>query len=210
MDGTVSGADSLGDALTYQKDLTQLLSKGGFKLHKWASNSPDLLSHLPSSYLKLTSLSLAGTEYLKILGLQWNPLTDTFSYKISTLEKICTKRTLLSELARVFDPLGFAFPLTIKLKLLIQLIWSLGIDWDSSLPGYIYNTWLKFRYKLPVLSSLHILRHIVSYRYKSCEIHAFCDVSEKAYATVINLRSAINSEENAIERLLCSKSRVAP
>lgn len=94
VDDIVSGENSVEDALKYQNDLIQLLSKGGFELHKWASNSPELLSHLPSSRLKLTPLSLDDTVSLKILGLQWNPHTDTFSYKISTQVLHKTNTTL--------------------------------------------------------------------------------------------------------------------
>ncbi|KAJ8966582.1 hypothetical protein NQ314_003447 [Rhamnusium bicolor] len=84
----------------------KLLQEGGFELRKWASNESFLLSKLPSSHLILNSLAFDKDESLKILGLRWDPLTDTFSLKVQPLERSCTKRSILSDLARVFDALG--------------------------------------------------------------------------------------------------------
>ena len=33
----------------------------------------------------------------------------------------------------IFDPLGFIFPLTIKARILMQDIWSSGINWNDPL-----------------------------------------------------------------------------
>jgi hypothetical protein len=57
---------------------------------------------------------------IKILGLQWLPSPDTFSFKVNLKDRACTKRNILSEVARIFDPLGFLAPLTFFAKHLIQ------------------------------------------------------------------------------------------
>ena len=44
-------------------------------------------------------------------------------------------RTVLSIIARVFDPLGILAPFVIKLKILLQNLWKYGISWDESVPS---------------------------------------------------------------------------
>ena len=42
-----------------------------------------------------------------------------------------TKRSVLSLLARVFDPMGFVLPFTVNARHLFQDIWRLGLDWQA-------------------------------------------------------------------------------
>ena len=48
----------------------------------------------------------------RTLGLQWNSSNDQFVYSVSRLEERerFTKRFMLSDLSRVFDPLGALAP----------------------------------------------------------------------------------------------------
>ncbi|KAJ8974436.1 hypothetical protein NQ317_014481 [Molorchus minor] len=107
--------------------LIKILHKGGFELRKWASNHEGLLSHLPTSLLhaELLCLDFNADIPIKVLGLKWHPSLDIFTYNVGFSDRPCTKRTILSELARIFDPLGFLTPLTLFAKLLLQQLWSL-------------------------------------------------------------------------------------
>lgn len=58
----------------------------------------------------------------RILGLQWNSSTDCFRINPKD-ELIVTKRALLSEIAKVFDPLGWLTSITISLKIIFQKTW---------------------------------------------------------------------------------------
>ena len=42
-----------------------------------------------------------------------------------------TKRNVTSDVAKVFDALGFLSPATIKMKILLQRLWELKIAWDD-------------------------------------------------------------------------------
>ena len=39
--------------------------------------------------------------------------------------------TILSKVAGVFDPLGLASPFTIRAKILLQDMWTKGLNWDE-------------------------------------------------------------------------------
>ncbi|XP_058449083.1 uncharacterized protein LOC131429050 [Malaya genurostris] len=49
VDDLLSGANTVDEALALQNEFIQMLSSGGFKLHKWASNHPELLQSVPNA-----------------------------------------------------------------------------------------------------------------------------------------------------------------
>lgn len=211
MDDIVSGSQSLESALSLQNELICLLKKGGFELRKWASNTPQLLSHLSEDLLQNNSLALDFEEnpVIKILGLQWHPMTDSFSYSVQPFERECTKRTLLSELARIYDPLGFLAPLTFFSKLLIQQLWTLGLSWDEKPPQEVINHWTQYKKELLVFKDFQLPRRIICDNILACDLHGFCDSSSRGFASVVYFR--VLSPDNYIKTfLICAKSKVAP
>lgn len=210
VDDIVTGCPSVEDAISLQKELSNLLKSGGFELHKWATNKPEVLSHLSQSLINPASLSLDNDETTKILGLRWQPASDSFSYKITPIEKSCSKRHMLSELARIFDPLGFLTPVTFSIKYLIQKLWIQGLNWDDEPPADIVRVWNRYKCELSLLSEFHLPRYIALNETNdyTVELHAFADASDRGYASVIYLRACYNNTYSTY--LVCSKSRVAP
>lgn len=88
-------------------DLIALFKSGGFDLVKWASNSPELLHQLPVSHRASIEFD-NDTGTLKILGLKWLPVSDTFSFSVTDSSIGSTKRVILSTIARLFDVLGLS------------------------------------------------------------------------------------------------------
>ncbi|KAJ8914927.1 hypothetical protein NQ315_016081 [Exocentrus adspersus] len=161
-DDIVSGSDSLENAIRARNELIQLCNRGGFELRKWTSNNKYFLQDLPEE--KVYSESFSFTEdcnaMLKIFGLQWRPVVDCFSYKIETdVDPICTKRHILSNIARIYDPLG--------------------LDWDERPPVLICEKWKEFLLDLPRLSEISLPRRLVINDYDYCELHGFSNASEK-------------------------------
>lgn len=62
-------------------------------------------------------------------------MIDEFLFNVIGLpERIrLTKRTLLSDIHKVFDPLGFFAPVLIKGKIFLQQLWQLKTEWDTAL-----------------------------------------------------------------------------
>ncbi|XP_049866257.1 uncharacterized protein LOC126366956 [Pectinophora gossypiella] len=211
IDDIVTGCDTLETALQAKSEVIDLLRRGKFELRKWASNSPKLLADLPPEHCLTAPVTLDIKENptLKVLGLKWDPLRDCFFFAVTPQVQKCTKRNILSELARIYDPLGFLSPLTIIAKILVQRLWILGVGWDEEPPEDIVNFWYRYFDELPLLRSLQIPRCVTVKRIQSCEIHGFSDSSETGYGAVIYLRT-IDADENIQVFFVCSKGRVAP
>ena len=65
-----------------------------------------------------------------------------------------TKRKLLSEVARIYDPVGFAAAFIIRLKIGLQELWQIGIDWDDEIPEELQNEWIQFFKEMKELNSI--------------------------------------------------------
>ncbi|KAL0830470.1 hypothetical protein ABMA28_002635 [Loxostege sticticalis] len=211
VDDIVTGCEDLTTALEAKSQIVKLFELGHFELRKWASNTPGLLSVLSQEECLLDSKSFSDEQYptLKVLGLKWNPVSDSFLFDVSSSNRSCTKRVILSEIAKIFDPLGFLSPLTTQVKCLLQRLWILGISWDESPPDVIINVWKSFCDQLPAISELSIPRRLTFDSAISYELHGFCDSSELAYGAVIYLR-ILCADGSIHTRLLCAKARVAP
>jgi len=81
-----------------------------------------------------------------------------------------SKRAILSEVARIYDPLGLLSPVTNDLKRLMKYLWLVEVGWDEEAA----TTWNKYHQELPVLATLKIPR-LVTHTRTSYELHGFSD-----------------------------------
>lgn len=212
VDDCLSGANDITTAQEMQRQTTALLKEAGFKLRKWSSNNNRLLTDIPVEDQEVNlDLDQSSTQTIKTLGLIWLPKSDELCGRanISSITKI-TKRTVSSDLARIFDPLGLFGPVTVKAKIFMQQLWELKVDWDEELPAQLQQQWEQFRNDLKVLNHIKTLRHVFRGRAPTrIQIHTFVDSSEKAYGAAVYVR-ALNKDKTINVQLLCAKSRIAP
>ena len=100
----------------------QLCMAGGFPLQKWNSKSQELLNHLSLSSNNNTSIVELDFCRIKILGFCWQLNTNVFKFisVLSSVRIMSTKRSVLSEIAQLYDPLGLIAPVVIRAKIFIQ------------------------------------------------------------------------------------------
>lgn len=159
---------------------------GGFQIRKWSSNHKEVTDCLQEGARELGH-SIEST--LKTLGVLWCPKLDHLSIKVAlTSNQVSTKRTLLSEVAKLFDPLGWIAPAIIAMKILLQKLWLAGLSWDETLPNSIQHVWDEFYFQLPAIEHIRIDRWLNTSENASFELHGFSDASECAYAAAIYLR----------------------
>ena len=84
-------------------------------------------------------------EFVKVLEVEWNASLDSFRSTISSLApvKALTKRKLVSDIARLFDVLGWCSPTIIKPKIMLQRLWEDKAGWDEPVSHLIHETWEK-------------------------------------------------------------------
>ncbi|XP_076301442.1 uncharacterized protein LOC143219323 [Lasioglossum baleicum] len=125
VDDCVFGADDPNRARQTRDQVTALLKAGGFTLRKWASNDSALIEDIdPTDHGLAVSKPLSPDDNLKVLGIIWNPETDSFRFEVQITHDLpTTKREVLSTIARFYDPLGWAAPVVIVAKIMMQRLW---------------------------------------------------------------------------------------
>ncbi|XP_050555621.1 uncharacterized protein LOC118273288 [Spodoptera frugiperda] len=215
MDDLMTGCQTIEEGVEIYKQISELLKRGGFPLQKWASNNKELLrliedgQQIPQTQ---GNMELKTDAISKILGLTWDKDNDEFVYiiQLNELDLPVTKRKVISDIARLFDPLGWLAPIIITAKVFIQRIWMTGIEWDAQLPAPLLKEWLDFRKNLCNLVKFRLPRWINSSKEnRVLELHGFSDASNVAYAAVVYVR-IIDREGQIHTTLVTSKTRVAP
>ncbi|XP_018403196.1 PREDICTED: uncharacterized protein LOC108780100 [Cyphomyrmex costatus] len=209
VDDMLTGADTIAELKSIRDETIHLLKLGAFELSKWATNCPDLLG-VSNHECKPIAIDHNSADS-RILGMQWNQYLDTFQFLCNTESEpqIVSKRIILSDHAKLFDPLGLLGPVIVVAKLILQDLWQLSIQWDESVPPNICTRWVAFKAQLGALNHLKIPRYIKPDAHQFVQVHGFCDASERAFGAYIYIRTQFGCNEYHSE-LLCSKSRVAP
>jgi len=91
-------------------------------------------------------MEIKESDTLKSFGLYWKLYGGNFHFNITigSQQTKSTKRTLHSDLNKIFDSFGFLTPALLKGKISVQKIWALKIDWDNSLSSEHQEKWNKF------------------------------------------------------------------
>ena len=176
------------------------MKQGGFCLHSWNSNNQELQTIMR----KDDGLASHGNNYEKVLGLKYFMESDCVQLSDSTLDPSTnTKRSILSQISKVFDPLGLFLPVATKGKILMRELWSLKLSWDEPVPENLQREWNKHCSDLSQLSSIPLPRSCAN-QDSNNSLCIFCDASKSSYGF------AIYNVCNGSSQLMFAKSRVAP
>jgi len=80
-------------------------------------------------------LMLTENDAVSTLGVMWQPSTDSFRFSMKPWfpPERMTRRTLLSDINSIYDPMGLVTPVLIKGKIFVQQLWSFKLGWDDTL-----------------------------------------------------------------------------
>ena len=216
VDDCLKSFPSVSDAIAHVNHLQALLSRGGFRLTKWVSNSRGVLQAIPklelSTEFRRLDLSKDEMPAQRALGMQWCVETDTFTFNIGIKPRQPTRRGILSVVSSVFDPLGFAAPFVLSAKQILQDLCRIKLGWDDEIPPEHLSSWVKWLDDLPKLSSFSVNRSVLPEGFGPVvlsQLHHFSDASEAAYGSVSYLRMR-NAEGRVHCAFLFAKSRLAP
>ncbi|GBN23244.1 hypothetical protein AVEN_1015-1 [Araneus ventricosus] len=218
VDDIIGGHQNTEDAYRTSTECMHIFREAGMTLHKWQTNGEEL----QKLWVKEDMVSGDSSQVVepsdlpfKVLG---NKREDSVYFDVQNLVtflsgRVHSKRCLLQAIGRIFDPVGFLGPFVLRVKLLMQEIWKLSLDWDDDLLECLSLAWNRWCNEVPGLGELEISRYLFSNMFDvgitKIELHCFSDASQKAYATVAYLRILFNGERIRTV-FVASKTRVAP
>lgn len=215
MDDVLTGFDDVKSAIAAHEQLQQVMTKGGFELQKWSSNSTEFMTTIqPEKRETSATLDMNRKNSIKALGIIWEMDKDNLKVTQKQMDpnstETITKRTVLSQIASLFDPLGWLAPAIIVAKIFMQQLWLAKFDWDEELPHDVRDEWIRYQEDLPVLSEIEIDRWIGCSPDSLVELHGFSDASEVGYSAVVYTRTSYNDGSPCKMTLITAKTKVAP
>uniref|UniRef100_A0ABD2W4M7 Peptidase aspartic putative domain-containing protein n=1 Tax=Trichogramma kaykai TaxID=54128 RepID=A0ABD2W4M7_9HYME len=155
VDDLLTGADSLSEVINIRDEVIALLRRGGFDIRQWSSNHHHALDNIEAKFVDLDCV-VDTSAILKTLGVVWNSQADELLFKVEEIDVSAkvTKRIILSNISKIFDPLGLIGPIILQAKRLIQECWKAKLDWDESVPQEIYTYWKTIITQLPLIRKL--------------------------------------------------------
>lgn len=97
------------------------------------------------------------------------------------------KRDILSEIPKIFDPLGLLSTIVIKAKMLIHSIWVQSLGWNDKVPVEISQSWSAIAKTFDRIATLQIPRPLRLGHTGIYTLVGFIDSSNKPYAACVYL-----------------------
>ena len=203
VDNIISGCCSEEAIFQYYKEATSIMSEASFHLRSWASNSQKLQTIAKADGV------LDSNTTVNLLGLKWNTCTDTIAIASRQLkpkgDTPVTKRSILQGTSKLYDPLGWLTPITIRARILMQELWKKQVTWDDPLDHDFQSRWQQVTTDLEEATKIVLTcKYFPLSSDKPICLHVFADASTKAYGAVAYLQSAGNVA------FVMAKSRVSP
>ena len=221
VDSVSSGATELA------RDAESVLRSGGFEIKCWQMSGETGSANGAASELK------GEGECTGVLGVVWNHIHDTMSYKVSlnfskrrrgaktepdigrdqipeAIPHHLTRRIVLQQVMAIFDPMGLVSSFTLIAKVYLRETWRLKLDWDDPLPGHMHQKWVEYfttMFQMEYLSFPRCLRpeNAVGPPW----LLILSDGSDTAYGCAAYVRWRCQ-DGSIILRLVMAKSRIAP
>ena len=147
MDDIFNSVPTKEEARNQTRDIGSVTDTGGFGVEGWMSNKVETLD-VPKGEQK-PAMFLQGGSVEKVLCMVWDSSTDTFSFTVKSHLLDCqepiqlSKRKVLGQIARIYDPIGFASAFIISTKIALQALWKRAISWDEEVLPELSERWKK-------------------------------------------------------------------
>ncbi|KAL3087919.1 hypothetical protein niasHT_029843 [Heterodera trifolii] len=184
--------------------LKTVFQDAGMNVREFVSNDWSEIEKLPEA-------DRGKKEETKLLGVGWNLEFDKLTVKLAQFPKEgkITRRTILSQIAKSFDPLGIVSPIILKGKLLRQSVEQNGkLKWDTIVDQKLASPWMKLMKSWDAKTLSFSRRYFDATEVHNYELHGFSDASEMGLGCAIYLRASTN--EGAQTQLAFAKSLVVP
>ena len=230
VDDLVHSTSTKQEALKLAKSTTEVLKSVGFVIKHWLFSG----ECGPRDTLDAGIDPLGDPSYrTQVLGIYWEPFSDqivtetklNFSSKKkgvytmpdllveqipAGIPNILTRRSVLEQTMKLYDPLGFYCAFTLKAKCLLRETWTSELSWDTPLPEELAQRWVVYFTELFELSHLRYDRSLTPVNAVGDPILIiFSDASDIAYGFAAYIRWQLDDGKYWC-CLIMAKSRIAP
>ena len=198
VDDHVGGANSVVEVLTLQRKLSERMQTGGFELHKWKSNSREVMLELQKEgIITFNPDSKLIQETPKVLGLAWNSQKDILSLDMLPTIRESSKR------------LNLIGPSVAQGKVAFQQACKEAHNWNSEVSIEVQEKWQEWEPGIIKESQIGIPRCITPVQDGiQHNLHAFADSSKDAYCAAIFLVCKLHHQ--VYSNIVAGKTRLSP
>ena len=220
VDDSVSSFDTFEETQAVASAMVEVLSFGGAAIKDFAFSS------VPPS----EKLSTDGHQ-VGVLGYSWATVTEDLFLAVrptvlgrgraarrhvedeeelwGALKQTFTKRTLQGQLARIYDPLGLATPITARIKLDLAEVVELKTDWDEKLPDRLLPKWVDTLIRIQRLRKIAFPRSVMPDCPRSTGLQLIVSVDASKDVAVAAVHARVPLSEGGYScRLLVAKSKL--
>ncbi|XP_036347027.1 uncharacterized protein LOC118756368, partial [Rhagoletis pomonella] len=222
VDDLVVSFNSADEAVAVTNEAIKINAAAGFKLRNFVSNNKFVERTLNGQGFTADNDIIRMERQAtmeKVLGMYWNTVKDglEFHFKFHRIGRDVldgtrspTKRELLGIAMSMYNPFGLLANVTVGLKLLLQSLWKLRVQWDEKIPYQLEEQWSKWWRSIQSAKRLSVPRCYSAMLpvADDIQLHIFVDASSCAYAAVAYLR--VRRANKIDVTLVCAKSRCAP
>ena len=195
VDIIMQAGGQMADLEKFKRESKVIFDSAKFLIHKWESN----IRSSEDNNIKNPSV---------IFGYVWDKKQETLEIQAPEmpLNEPATKRSILRQLGRVYDPLGILSPTIAEGKHIYREASEEKKGWDSEVSSSLKEQWIKWNKQL---KNVKVPRSLVgnSSEVKAIELHLFADASNLACSAVTI--AVIEQSSGTVKRLLTSKSRIS-
>ena len=138
MNHCFEATDDIDTAVKSIEDIRQVLKQGSFNLRKWITTDHRSLQTIPEEHISITVDEIEDPKIFKRnLGISWRVSNDTLSFTTDKLHELAqkkpTQRNLRRAASSIFDAIGIAASITIRIRIIQQAILRKVMKWDDQI-----------------------------------------------------------------------------
>ena len=169
VDNLMHGGEDVEDLVKFKEESSTILESGKFPVHKWESNVAALESEgMPNP--------------TKFMGHKWDKHEETLEVTVPSYQddELVTKRSVLSHLGRIYDPLGIISPTLAEGKRIYREVCEEKRGWNTEVSPKLKYQWLKWTNQLRNVKVPRSINKSIR-RMKTVHQHIFADANTLAY-----------------------------
>ena len=183
VDNLVTTSNDVQELINVYHESVSRFGQVGFDLRSCNTNNSELRALMKQECNYITH----NNQYDKVLGYRYDADIDIIKLSKSKLDSIAkSKRAVLSQTSKIFDPLSFCAPVTVRGKILVSSLWTTNKNdnhWDQEISAEAQKNWSELSEDLSKLETLELDRFTVN-DHDPFDLYLFCDVSTRAYGFV--------------------------